>query len=239
MKHIRTAICSLSVLLFSALSAHVSAQKLYNFGIQAGGGLNFASFQASANANSYQVDAYKLSPNLGVFMDVNPPLINNLVLHAALGWRQRAYGNEAAAGTISGNTSALNYSVENSYLHADGAVRILLGNKVIKPYIGAGLRFDARLKTTVTLDNPAAVAADPDKAKQNLSTRFDADTKNFTVSGLVTAGVKISRLTVELEWNPDLTEAYRSSNPFNTANNTVTGKNSMISLNVGFKLFGL
>jgi hypothetical protein len=219
----------LSVSLFGY--EEVQAQKVFAVGIQGGGGVNFVKFKDNGTNIKDNLKA-KISPNIGLFLDINPPFIDNVIIHTALGFRQRAFGDVQPVPNSTLGFDNYKYTVNNSYVHLDGVVRVNLSNKVVKPYIGLGARLDTKVITAVKF-NDGFTGSDQvgNTIKDNL------DSQTFLVSGVVAAGVKIGPFSAELEWNPDLTQAYKQKSTIPNGG-TINGKNSMVSLNVAIRTLG-
>ena len=103
-----------------------NAQKLFGIGIQAGAGANYATInetQSAGGTGSFQDVGTKFAPNFGLFLDINPPIIDNLIIHTSAGFRQRGFLAKQPALNVSGAASIADYAVNNSYLYVDGVLR--------------------------------------------------------------------------------------------------------------------
>jgi len=225
----------LTLLVLSGIFQAAQAQKLFGIGIQAGAGANYATVNeqvATSGTASVSDVGTKFAPNFGVFLDINPPLIDNAIIHTALGFRQRGFLAQKPATSIAGTAAIADYAVNNSYLHADAVLRAKLNLRgPVKPYLGVGIRADVRLATSVSITTDIA-------DKGNIESRLQADFKDgykaATLSAVIQAGIAVSIVNVELEWNPDLTRALNGKIAGSDFNST----NSVINLNVGLRLFG-
>jgi hypothetical protein len=208
----------------------VQAQKLFGVGLQGGFGANYASINENSGSGTanFQDIGTKYSPNIGAFINVNPKVIDNIILHGAVGFRQRGFAAKSDVSDFAGAGAVADYTVNNSYLNMDLVLRTKMNLPgPIKPYVGIGFRSDLKVATKATYNSDFA---NKDAALSNLESKIKDGYKIGTLSAVVSVGIAVSIVNVELEWNPDLTSAYNSS--------TTNSKNSVINLNVGLRLYG-
>lgn len=123
----------------------------------------------------------------------------------------------------------------NHYLGVEGQGRYYFNKTIFKPYVSAGLRADAKLFTTTEVKYSGGnfEAA----ARESIENEFRNRLNSFNgivLGGVLNAGVKIWKIGIEAEWNPDLTSAFneRDGRRFNATN-------SLIGVNLTFDLVGL
>jgi len=227
-------VCIVLGLMFIGSVQFLQAQKLFGVGIQGGFGANYATINENSGTGTanFQDIGTKYSPNIGAFINVNPKVIDNIILHGAVGFRQRGFAAKSDVSAFAGAGAVADYTVNNSYLNMDLVLRTKMNLPgPVKPYVGIGFRSDLKVATKATYYSDFT---NKDAALSDFESKVKDGYKIGTLSAIVSVGIAVSIVNVELEWNPDLTSAYNGSQ----TGSSVNSKNSVINLNVGLRLFG-
>ena len=199
--------------------------KMLSFGLKGGLGLADQNYKTTdLQAGVAQPDLgsgkAKFVGNIGVYGEVTLPTTPLAVNVGA------AYRTKGTKRTIDDPTiGSIDQEIKLSYLTLDAVLKLYLSKSIIAPYVGAGIRGDFKLSDAVEIAS----------AGQTVSSSGNSAFKAATLSGVVVAGVQLWKLSAEVEWNPDLTY----SNKSDAGSYSVSGKNSVIGLNVGFRIFGI
>lgn len=218
----------LAALVAFGLSAQAQ-QGLFSCGFKAGLGLanqnvtyDYVSSAVNTNGTSLNPnDKSVLAVNGGAYAEVGIPK-TPIGIYAGVAVRTKGTKSEFTDPTIGTITKTIN----GTYFTADLVGKYYLANlPFFKPYLGAGVRTDFKLSEAIDY---ADGSAKPTSADDVL--------RNKTLSGLLVGGVQVWKIGAEIEWNPDITYAKTGTA---TPNVSVKSRNSVVSVNLSFRLFSL
>jgi hypothetical protein len=213
----------LSFLLIALLQVpHALYTQQIEFGAKAGGNVSNQHYNYKGQASSVLDDTWqkrKVGFKAGVFADVL--LSKQLFFSPAILFNQKGFTDNLQYTDEQGSLIDAKNTVRVNYLSVDLPVKVKMWTGKISPYLSAGPRIDFllnhRTKDYLGFDFYKDIFTNSRKVNVGAVVAVGAE---FPISGKL-----ISFL--ELEYNPDLTPAYK--------NESLSIKNSLIAINTGIR----
>ncbi|MES2387633.1 MAG: outer membrane beta-barrel protein [Bacteroidota bacterium] len=215
---------TLSVCLL-AVSGALAQNTALGFGVKAGVGLADQYITLDDNLNVSGIDKSELDKsetkfvvNAGVYVEGAIPSTN---LAINVGASYRAKGTKKKLEDGLGNSAERDINLQ--YLSLDAVLKLYVVKlPLVGVYVGLGPRGDFKLSSSGDLFSDNSSGASSRQQAFN----------SATFSGVAVAGAVFSRISAEVEYNPDFT--YSSKTDYGTYK--VNTRNAVIGVNVAFRL---